>query len=207
MARRVDPDKHLAQRLLIIDAALTCFAAAGYAGTSTAAVCRQAGIGSGTFFHYFPTKQSLLLAILALGTDETRQWFAARADDEDPRSVVEAWLDHTIEEVSDPRIAGFVRAVGAVMGEPDVEAALALDDRVLQEGLEPWIARAQAAEQVRTDLSPRDLTAWLLVVLDGFLSRLAVDPEFTAEERRSTLRDVVRRLLAPAPPGQDDKAP
>jgi AcrR family transcriptional regulator len=197
MARTVDPEKHLARRLLIIDAALTCFSATGYAGTSTAAICKQAGIGSGTFFHYFPTKQSLLLAILAYGTDETREWFAAHADDEDPLTVVEAWFDHTAEEFSDPRLAGFVRAVGAVMGEPEVEAALALDTRVLQEGLEPWIARAQAAEQVRTDLPARDLTAWLLVVLDGFLGRMAVDTDFTAEGQRATLGDVVRRLLVP----------
>ncbi|RYB95297.1 TetR/AcrR family transcriptional regulator [Nocardioides oleivorans] len=196
MARTIDPAKHEARRLVIIDAALTCFAATGYAGTSTAAICRQAGIGSGTFFHYFPTKQSLLLAILAYGTEETRDWFAARADDEDPLAVVVAYLDHTAEEMSDPRMAGFVRAVSAVMGEPDVEAALALDTRVLEDGLEPWIARAQAAGQVRTDLSARDLTAWMLVVLDGFLGRVAVDTDFTAEGQRDTLRDVVRRVLS-----------
>jgi AcrR family transcriptional regulator len=198
MARTVDPEKHLARRLVIIDAALTCFAAHGYAGTSTAAICRQAGIGSGTFFHYFPTKQSLLLAILAYGTDETREWFEAHAADPDPLAVVEAYLDHTAEEMSDPRLAGFVRAVGAVMGEPEVEAALALDARVLQEALEPWVARAQESGQVRTDLSARDLTAWVLVVLDGFLGRLAVDAGFTADSQRATLRDVVRRLLSAA---------
>ena len=82
--------------------------------------------------------------------------------------------------MSDPRLAGFVRAVSAVMGEPEVEAALALDARVLQEGLEPWVARAQEAGQVRTDLSARDLTAWVLVLLDGFLGRIAVDAAFTA---------------------------
>ena len=197
MARTVDLQRHEARRLVIIDAALTCFAATGYAGTSTAAICRQAGIGSGTFFHYFPTKQSLLLAILAYGTDETRRWFAARPDDVDPLSVVEAYVAHTADEMSDPRMAGFVRAVTAVMGVPEVEAALALDAQVLQDGLEPWVARAQAVGQVRTDLSARDLTAWVLVLLDGFLGRLAVDEAFTAEEQRATLVDAVRRLLAP----------
>lgn len=197
MARTVDPEKHLARRLLIIDAALTCFAATGYAGTSTAAICRQAGIGSGTFFHYFPTKQSLLLAILAYGTDETREWFAGRAEDEAPLGVVEAYLAHAADEMADPRMPGFVRAVGAVMGEPEVEAALALDTRVLQEGLEPWVARAQAAGDVRTDLPVRDLTAWVLVLLDGFLGRLAVDDDFTAAAQRDVLVDAVRRLLAP----------
>lgn len=196
MARTVDPERHLARRLVIVDAALTCFSATGYAGTSTAAICRQAGIGSGTFFHYFPTKQSLLLAILAHGTDETREWFADRGEDEDPLAVLDAWFDHTAEEFSDPRLAGFVRAVGAVMGEPEVEAALALDTRVLQEGLEPWVDRAQRAGRVRTDLSARDLTAWLLVVLDGFVGRLAVDAAFTADAQRETLRDVVRRLVS-----------
>ncbi|WP_307861799.1 TetR/AcrR family transcriptional regulator [Nocardioides sp. SYSU D00065] len=197
MARTVDPQRHEARRLAIIDAALTCFAVTGYAGTSTAAICRQAGIGSGTFFHYFPTKQSLLLAILAYGTDETRRWFAARPDDADPLSIVEAYVAHAAEEMSDPRIAGFVRAVTAVMGVPEVETALALDARVLQDGLEPWVARAQARGQVRADLPPRDLTAWVLVLLDGFLGRLAVDEAFTAEGQRATLVDAVRRLLAP----------
>lgn len=197
MARTLDPAKHEARRLVIIDAALTCFAATGYAGTSTAAICQRAGIGSGTFFHYFPTKQSLLLAILAYGTDETRAWFADRADEDDPLAVVEAYLAHTAEEFSDPRMAGFVRAVSAVMGEAEVEAALALDARVLQEGLEPWVARAQASGQMRTDLTAHDLTTWVLVVLDGFLGRLAVDEDFTAERQVGALLDVVRRVLAP----------
>lgn len=200
VARTVDPEKHLARRLAIIDAALTCFAATGYAGTSTAAICRRAGIGSGTFFHYFPTKQSLLLAILAWGTEETRAWFAARTADESPLDVVEAYLDHTAAEMADPRMPGFVRTVGAVMGEPEVEAALTLDARVLHDGLEPWVARAQEAGQVRTDLSAGDLTAWVLVVLDGFLGRLATDPGFTADGQAATLRDAVRRLLAVSGP-------
>ena len=45
MARTVDPQRHEQRRLQIIDAALTCFAARGYDGTSTAALCREAGIG------------------------------------------------------------------------------------------------------------------------------------------------------------------
>lgn len=198
MARTVDPAKHQARRLGIIDAALTRFAEDGYERTTTAAICRQAGIGSGTFFHYFPTKQDVLLAILALGTDETCEWFAAQDPDAAPRSVVDAYVRHSVAELSDPRIAGFVRAVGAVMGEPAIEAALALDARTLQEGLEPWLARAQETGEVRTDLPARDLTAWLLLVLDGFLARLATDDAFTAAEQGAVLEDVVARLLSAA---------
>lgn len=197
MGRTVDPERHAARRRLIVEAGLTCFAAHGYAGTSTAALCREAGIGSGTFFHYFPTKQDVLLAILGWGTAETAEWFGEQDPDASPRSVVDAYVRHAVEELADPRMAGFVRAVGAVMGEPEVEAALALDMRTLQEGLEPWMARAQVEGEVRTDLTARDLTAWLLLVLDGFLGRIAVDPDFTATAQRDALLDAVRRLLAP----------
>lgn len=199
MARTVDPERHLARRLQIIDAAITCFAASGYAGATTAAICREAGIGSGTFFHYFPTKQDLLVGILALGTQETRAWFAARLADADPLGVVEAYVAHAADEMADPRMAGFVRAVGAVMGEPVVEAALADDTRAIEEGLAPWVERARAAGQVRDDVAAADLTQWVIAVVDGFLGRLAVEERFTATGQRAMLLDVVRRLLAPAP--------
>lgn len=197
MARTVDPARHEARRLAIIDAALTCFSAGGYAGTTTAAICREASIGSGTFFHYFPTKQSLLLAILALGTDETRSWFDAREPDAEPYAVLEAYVERVLADYGEPRIAGFVRAVSAVLGEPEVEAALAHDTAVVQECLAPWVARAQAAGTVRDDLAPTDLAAWLMVLLDGFLGRLASDTSFTAAVHGATLRDAARRLLAP----------
>lgn len=198
MARTVDPERHRARRLQIIDAALTCFAAHGYSGTTTAELCRVAGIGSGTFFHYFPTKQSLLLAILGLGTTETAEWFAGQDPSADPRAVVEAYVRHAAEEYADPRIGGFVRAVGAVMGEPEVEAALADDTRVLRDGLRPWLAAAREAGQVRSDLSADDLTDWVLVVLDGYLGRLATSDTFTAASQNATLTETVDRLLAPA---------
>lgn len=63
--RTVDPARHAARRLGIIDAALTRFAADGYEATTTASICAEAGIGSGTFFHYFPTKADVLLGILS----------------------------------------------------------------------------------------------------------------------------------------------
>ncbi len=197
MPRTVDPERYQARRLQIIDAALTCFAASGYSGTSTAELCRTAGIGSGTFFHYFPTKQSLLLAILDLGTTETREWFAARRAESDPRSVIDAYLAHTVEDYADPRMGGFVRAVGAVMGEPEVEAAITLDTRVHREGLLPWVAAAQTQGQVRTDVSADDLTDWVLLVLDGFLGRLAAGDGFTAQSQAGMLTETVTRLLAP----------
>jgi AcrR family transcriptional regulator len=48
----------------ILDAAAECFAQKGYDGTGVADLCRAAGVSKGAFYHHFPTKQSVFLALL-----------------------------------------------------------------------------------------------------------------------------------------------
>lgn len=199
MARTVNPLRHEARRLQIIDAGITCFAAHGYDGATTALICRTAGIGSGTFFHYFPTKQGLLLGILELGTAESRAWFEGRSEDEDPVAVLDAYVAQAVEDYADPRIAGFIRAVGAVMMQPDVAAALAEDERVRAEGLLPWVARAQERGRIRADLPPERLLEWIVLIVDGFAVRITESEGFDARLEAEVLPDAVRRLLAREP--------
>lgn len=199
MARTVDPQRYEARRLAIMDAALTCFAAEGFDRATTAAICGEAGIGSGTFFHYFPTKLGLLLAILDLGTQETSDWFVAQERRTDPALVITDYVEHAASEFNDPRLPGFVRAVGSLMGEAEVVAALARDDEVIRAGLVPWVAGAQRAEAFRTDISAHRLAEWLLAIVDGYVGRLATTPGFDAAAEREMLTDVVARLVKRCP--------
>lgn len=182
---------------MIIDAALTVFAERGYEGATTASICRQAGIGSGTFFHYFPTKMELLLAILALGTREVRDAAAAYAGRTDPFGVLLDIVGQGADEAADPRMPGFVRAVGGVMHHPDVEAQLDDDTRAQRELILPWVVRAQRAGEIRSDLTPDRITSWLYLLTDGFLSRIADEENFTAVGEKATLVETARRFLAP----------
>lgn len=195
MARTVDPQRHEARRLHIVDAALTRFAAAGYHGTTTAAICREAGIGSGTFFHYFPTKQDVLLAVLALGTGETDGWFAAQEGRTDARQVL---VDHVVREsheLADPRLAGFVQAVGSVLGEPEVARALEQDQTATHAHLTRWVGAAQRTGDVRADLPAARVAAWLFLLLDGYTAQIATAPSFDADEERAVLLEQVGALL------------
>ena len=47
----------------LIRAGFEAIASLGYARATTAEICRRAGVSSGTFFHYFATKEELLLAM------------------------------------------------------------------------------------------------------------------------------------------------
>ena len=53
-----------ARREQILKTALKLFAAQGFDATSTRQIAKDAGIAEGLIFHYFPTKASLLTAIL-----------------------------------------------------------------------------------------------------------------------------------------------
>jgi AcrR family transcriptional regulator len=51
-------------RAHILDAAIQRFSEAGYDAASVDDICRQAGVSKGAFYHHFPSKQAVFLALL-----------------------------------------------------------------------------------------------------------------------------------------------
>ncbi|GAB3167765.1 TetR/AcrR family transcriptional regulator [Myceligenerans halotolerans] len=197
MARTVDPARHEARRLVIIDAALTVFAARGYDGATTAAICRQARIGSGTLFHYFPMKLAILLGILEYGTREVRESAAAYEGRDDPLGVLLEIVGQGADEAADPRMPGFVRAAAGVMHLPEVATALEADAEAQRARIRPWVERGQESGEVRTDLAAGRIVSWLMLLTDGFLERVAVEPGFTALGEKDLLVATAREFLRP----------
>lgn len=194
MARTVDAEKHQARRLEILDAAITCFAANGFDRTSTAQVCRAAGIGSGTLFHYFPTKASLMTALLEEDVREVEAFFQAHRRS-DAWAALLAWVDRAVSEGEDPRVGGLVNAMMGAASLPEVAAAVVADDDVIERGLVDLMTRGQAEGTVRSDLSPQRLASWLSLLVDGFYGRIAADEGFVAADEAGVLRSTVRQLL------------
>jgi AcrR family transcriptional regulator len=51
-------------RARILDAAVKKFAVAGYDAASVDEICTEAGVSKGAFYHHFPTKQAVFLALM-----------------------------------------------------------------------------------------------------------------------------------------------
>jgi len=73
----------------IMNAAIKLFSHSGYDAASVADICKEAGVSKGAFYHHFPSKQNLFLAIVNQwlhGLDE--RLFAAHSSENVPQTIL-----------------------------------------------------------------------------------------------------------------------
>ena len=145
---RVDAERNL-ERLL--DAAAQAFAEEGQ-GVSVAEIARRAGIGKGTVFRRFPTKEHLVAAIVCNRMHEISKAGAQLLDAEDPGQALLEFMRAGAAVYAKDR--GFLEAAsGLELQFGEVTEAkgelLALTAQLL--------SRAQQAGAVRADVTPDDI--------------------------------------------------
>jgi AcrR family transcriptional regulator len=117
----------VATRQKILDATVTCLARLGYAGCSTTAVVREAGVSQGALFRYFPTRSQLLGAAIAdlferFVRDYDGAFQAAAAGGEDRISVAIGLLWQVFTA---PPMHAVFEIYLAARTDPDLAAAIA----------------------------------------------------------------------------------
>ena len=141
-------------RARVLAAAATVFAAQGV-GASTEEVARAAGVGVGTVFRHFPTKEALLLAVYEARLAELADEARALADADDPGAAFEAFF-RTVVARSGTKLA-VVDAL-AVVG---IDVRTSAQQTGLGAALRVLLTRAQDAGRIRADIGIADVTALL----------------------------------------------
>ena len=137
----------------ILDAARAAFAEHGL-DVGVDEIARRAGVGMGTLYRRFPTKQSLVHAILEDRLDQLRPATESARAAEDPwEGFVELILATVAQQADDH---GFGQMVVLRFGPQAVPDGIR---RRFFAPLEDLLARAQAAGRVRPDVSAADLPA------------------------------------------------
>jgi AcrR family transcriptional regulator len=112
----------------LVQTAAELFWSRGYAQTGVSSIMKQARATSGSFYHFFPTKDDLLLAVLdAVGEwIETEVLDGAEAGADEPGPRIAA-LAAVYRERTSPGAAGFGLPVGALVNELRHDHPTALD--------------------------------------------------------------------------------
>ncbi|MCZ7665464.1 MAG: TetR/AcrR family transcriptional regulator [Thermoleophilia bacterium] len=152
--------------------------AKGLGATSLSDLLAASGAAKGSFYHYFPGKEDLGLAVLARARAQFMEFLEGAVSAETPREALGRFFGAVLEV---HRGVGFVG--GCIFGNTALEMgdADAAYGRVVAEVFAQWIERlrlvvsdAQAAGQVRTDLPAGVLAQYIVSSLEGgiMLSRL-----------------------------------
>src|SRR5215208_650624 len=167
-ALRADAERN---RQRILDAARQVFANEGL-GVGVDAVARAAGVGVGTLYRRFPTKQDLLAAVIEDGICRLADEIEAAEASDDPWESFEATVRAFAETIARDR--GFYEVIH---GTPEF-IPIARDSKArLMGAVERLLKRAQDAGVVRGDIVADDIAALCQVAARLPRWRLEAQPE------------------------------
>lgn len=139
-------------RTLILEAADAVFGEQGV-GVPVDEVARRAGVGVGTLYRHFPTKEKLFEAVIVTHLERLVERVGELRSSDDPGAALFEFLGLMVAEASAKR--DLVDALsGAGIDIKDVASAKKLE---LEEGAGALLRRAQESGAVRDDVSMADL--------------------------------------------------
>lgn len=199
--RRVDLAKHEARRQQIIDAAAGLFAEKGFDRTTTAEICRAAGMSSGNVFHYFSSKREIFYALITHDENEKAEALAAAQALDDPWQGLLAVVDLLAGPATVPLGPPLVmEAMIQARRDPELAAWLERDQATEYATIEALVARAAAAGQIDPGWSPQRVASWVIVLVGALYLQAATDPQFEPDAEITTLCLILQRLLGGPPP-------
>ena len=165
---RADAERN---RRRILDAARTVFAEHGL-GVGVDAVAREAGVGVGTIYRRFPTKQDLLKAVIEDGVARLADAVEEAAAEPDPWTAFAGAVRAFAEGIARDR--GFVEVIH---GDPGYQPMGVEGRDRLMNGLDALLRRAQDDGCVRGDVVVDDIAALSMVAARLPRWRLQAQPE------------------------------
>lgn len=180
----------------VLEAAKAVFNAGG-PEASLEAVAKRAGVGIGTLYRHFPTREDLFEAVYRREVEQLSELAEQLKNASDPVDALRRWLRSGVEFVATKK--GMVAALALAVQSGSELHAFSFER--LTKAIGSLLDRAAAAGAMRADVSPEDLLraffgmcymhdqpGWqssVLRMLDVFVDGLRVQPAMKAKVRAS----------------------
>lgn len=197
--RKLDPEKHAARRQQILDAAVVCFARNGFHLTRTAQICAEAGMSPGNLFHYFPSKDAIIAAIVEEDRRETLALFTRAAAADDLYAALLDLIDHSLQLLGEPlyrRIS--LEVLAEAVRNPALFADVASGEAARRAALIGLLQRGAQRGQLRLLQSAEQAADWLLLLLDGAFGRAMLEDPFAERHYRQMLHQALSAVVQQA---------
>lgn len=158
----------------ILEAAKVAFTLSG-ANTSLDDIARDAGVGPGTLYRHFPTREKLLEAVYHTEMEKLAAAQQKFAEELAPIEALRAWLFLFVDSIATKQL--IAPALNALVGDPKkiFEASYAR----IREAIRALVKHAMKSGDIRKDLDPIDLLRALIGV-----ANVATSPDWQQSARR-----------------------
>ncbi len=158
----------------ILEVAKQEFARAG-ANASLEEIAKKAGVGPGTLYRHFPTREELLVAVYRSEMEKLAAAERTLADTLPPVEALRAWLLLFVDAVAAKQL--IAAALNTLIGDP--KKVLEASHAQMHEALRALVKRAIKSGDIRKDLDPIDLLRALVGV-----ANVATSPDWQQSARR-----------------------
>jgi AcrR family transcriptional regulator len=165
----------------ILDAAISLFSANGYENTSIEHIAKIAGVGKGTVYSYFQTKNDIIKGFCECELEKIHLELVKRSDQD--ASILEQMLTIYMTEfhhVTQNREFGRLYMRESVFPrDSDVQSNLETDDKYFQI-LFPILQKGQDRGELRKDIEPLYMTAhfyslYIMVISAWYTGRISTE--------------------------------
>src|SRR3984957_11649459 len=195
----------------VLEAAKMVFSAGG-PEASLEAVAKRAGVGIGTLYRHFPTREALFEAVYRREVQQLGELAEALKSEPDPVEALRRWLRSNVEFVATKK--GMSAALALAVQSSSELTAFSFDR--LTKAVGALLNRAVAAGEIRSDISPEDLLralvgmcylhdqpGWqksVVRLLDVFVDGLRVRTDASQQTTPVTRRDEAKETRKQKPP-------
>jgi len=158
----------------ILDAAKQAFTQSG-ANASLDDIAKEAGVGPGTLYRHFPTREELLQAVYRSEMEKLAAAERRFAQSMPPIEALRAWLLLFVDAIETKHLIAPV--LNTLIGDP--KKVFAASHAQTREALRALVKRAIKSGDIRKDLDPMDLLRALIGV-----ANVATGPDWQQSARR-----------------------
>ena len=133
----------------LVDAAKAAFAEAG-AEVSLEEIARRAGVGIGTLYRHFPTRDAVVAAVYRREVQQMADAAARLLTSSAPGEALHEWMRLFVDYIATKKVVA--SALGSMAGEIYASSGLRIIDAITL-----LVERALAAGDIRTDADPNDI--------------------------------------------------
>ncbi len=181
----------------ILESALALISANGFAKTTIEMIAERSGVGVGTVYNHFPSKNDLLSAFIELKTDEKTQKGAeiiARKHSDPVEAITEligvyVQIIFTIPHKVFQEGFAFFLTQGKAVGLKAIE-----DDHACAVQMQQMAERLQAESLLSSDTNLQSFKNLLWACKEYVINRRLFNEKYTTEQAKVEIRDMVTMI-------------